>query len=227
MSNKNSFVGRTNWRQTGLVASMTAVLVTAAMASAQSGQAPGSAMPQIPGPGSQQMPPPVPGIPPVMAIGRHHKIPVSDIEVSATFYQKVFGAIRLTAADHYIDRDHRIVPLGRTTRDDKTLTLYASILHMNGLDGDIELRLNPQRAACQRGWDEISVVVKDKAALAEWIVHLDKLGIKHSEILPSLIGYLVVFDDPDGRRIRLNELGDRHGPEVPATPQSNVWISED
>jgi hypothetical protein len=111
--------------------------------------------------------------------------------------------------------------------DEKGLDLYAVVTHVPGVNGDIELRHNPRRAAAMRGWDELSLAVKDNNSLREWIKFLDENKVKHSDILPSLGGYLVVFEDPDGRRIRLNSTNDRHGPEVKATDQNNFWVSDD
>lgn len=140
--------------------------------------------------------------------GIHHvKLPVADLERSVDFYAAVFGAVRLVEADH-VDAEGR---------------LYAVILRVPGLDPLVELRLDPARARATTGFDPLTLAVDDRAALAAWRTHLDRLGVAHSEEIPAIRAWLVVFADPDGTRLRLYTL-EQHGPEVPAAVD-DPWVA--
>jgi catechol 2,3-dioxygenase-like lactoylglutathione lyase family enzyme len=140
--------------------------------------------------------------------GIHHvKLPVSDLARSVDFYTAVFGAVRLTDADH-VDRDGR---------------LYAVILRVPGLDPLVELRLEPDQARASAGFDPITLAVDDRAALAAWSAHLDALGVDHSPVIAAIRAWLVVLADPDGTRLRLYTL-EQHGSEV-APAEDDPWIT--
>jgi catechol 2,3-dioxygenase-like lactoylglutathione lyase family enzyme len=144
-------------------------------------------------------PPPLRGI-------HHLKIAVSDLAAAERFYTNVFGARRLTEADHVDDG-------GR---------LYACIFDVPGLGPLLELRLDPAQAGAHRGFDPMTLAVRDRAELARWQGHLDALGVAHSGELVSLQAWLTVLADPDGTRLRLYTL-ERHGPEL--RPQAgNPWL---
>ena len=140
--------------------------------------------------------------------GVHHvKFPVSDLDRSLTFYEQAIGAKRVAAWDH-IHKDG---------------TRYAMILEVPGLGTKLELRLDPAQAAAQRGFDPVTIAVPDRAALAAWMAHLDAAGIEHSPVLAAIQAWLVVFVDPDGRRLRLYTL-ETHGPDI-APDEDSPWIT--
>jgi catechol-2,3-dioxygenase len=130
--------------------------------------------------------------------GVHHlKFPVSDLDLSLAFYERALGGRRKSEWDH-IHRDG---------------TRYAHL----------ELRLDPKQAAAQRGFDPVTMAVQDRTALAAWADHLEVAGIEHSPVLIAIQAWLVVFADPDGRRLRLYTL-ETHGPEFPPDEDS-PWIA--
>ncbi|MEA2726072.1 MAG: hypothetical protein QOD93_5816 [Acetobacteraceae bacterium] len=140
--------------------------------------------------------------------GVHHlKFPVSDLDLSLAFYERALGGQRKSEWDH-IHRDG---------------TRYAMILEVPGLGTHLELRLDPKQAAAQRGFDPVTMAVRDRTALAAWADHLEAAGIEHSPVLTAIQAWLVVFADPDGRRLRLYTL-EMHGPELPPDEDS-PWIA--
>jgi len=142
-------------------------------------------------------------------VGLHHlKLPVSDLARSLSFYETVFGARRIPEADH-------------RRQDDGSL--YAYILIVPGLGTLLELRLDAGRAATHAGFNPIVLSVKDRAALADWIGHLDALGLPHSPVITAIQAWLVVVDDPDGHRLRLYTQ-EMHGPEL-APDEHNSWLA--
>jgi catechol 2,3-dioxygenase-like lactoylglutathione lyase family enzyme len=140
-------------------------------------------------------------------LGIHHlKFPVSDLERSCDFYSRVLGAKRLGKLDHY----------------DSNQVLYAIILDMPKLGTHLELRLNATQATQHKGFDPVTLKVEDRAELHKWIDHLQVERVPHSPILTAYVGWLVAFEDPDGRRIRLY-TNERHGPEL--TPSTDaIWL---
>ena len=140
-------------------------------------------------------------------LGIHHlKFAVSDLDRSLSFYTRILGASRLPKLDH--------VNAGGQ--------LYAIIMEVPGLGTPLELRLNAEHAAKQKGFDPVTLNVEGRADLQSWVQHLDAERVAHSPILTALVGWLVAFEDPDGRRIRFYTK-ERHGPEL--TPSTDArWL---
>lgn len=139
--------------------------------------------------------------------GIHHlKFPVADVERSLRFYADVFGGRRIERADH---RDaHGVV--------------YAYILDMPGWGTLLDLRSSPAHAHGAVGLDPVTLTIPDRAALARWIDHLDRLGVPHSGEIVTALAFMLVIEDPDGRRIRLY-TEEKHGPEL-AGAKDHPWM---
>jgi catechol 2,3-dioxygenase-like lactoylglutathione lyase family enzyme len=139
--------------------------------------------------------------------GIHHlKFPVADLDRSLAFYSAVFGARRLTQYDH-LDSDGR---------------LYAYILSIPNLGTALELRLNGPLATRQQGFDPVTLTVDTRVDLLSWAAHLDSLGLRHSGVLVGAVGWLLAFEDPDERRLRLYTR-EAHGPELTVST-STEWL---
>lgn len=65
------------------------------------------------------------------------------------------------------------------------------------------LRVNSQAAQGCQGFDPVSFAVRDKADVEAWAAHLDTLGVPHSPVIEASIGWLLVFNDPDGLDLHL------------------------
>jgi catechol 2,3-dioxygenase-like lactoylglutathione lyase family enzyme len=141
--------------------------------------------------------------------GIHHlKFPVADLQRALEFYQRALGGVRIAEFDH-------IDPNGR---------LFAHILSVPNLGALLELRLDAALAQKHRGFDPLTLTVDSRTDLADWIRHLDETGVPHSPVLVGGLGWLVVIEDPDGRRLRLYTR-ERHGPEE-QPDYSSLWIRE-
>jgi catechol 2,3-dioxygenase-like lactoylglutathione lyase family enzyme len=139
--------------------------------------------------------------------GLHHlKFAVSDLDASLAFYEAALGARRIAAFDH--------------RRHDGTV--YAVILDVPGLGTYLELRQDRDAAAAQAGFDPVTFAVRTRSDLDLWASHLDRRGIEHSPTLTGLLGWLLVFDDPDGRRLRFYTR-EVHGPEL-APSRDERWL---
>ncbi|WP_369023825.1 VOC family protein [Nocardia cyriacigeorgica] len=118
--------------------------------------------------------------------GIHHvKIPVSDLPRSVRWYREVFG-FRPTM--QFADSSDGVV---------------------RGAAGDIPgvgfaaLRENPEAAAGCKGFDPVCYAVNDRPDLDQWAAHLDGLGIPHSPVMDASVGWILVFNDPDGLKIHM------------------------
>jgi catechol-2,3-dioxygenase len=134
------------------------------------------------------------------------KFAVSDCVRSLEFYERVFGAQRIAAADHR----------------DAQGNIYAYVCTVPGL-GVLDLRLLPTHAAAAKRMDPITVHVADKAELEAWAEHLDRLGnVHHSGVFPTGLSWAIAVEDPDGRLIKLFSR-EGHGPEIKPVAD-NPWM---
>jgi catechol 2,3-dioxygenase-like lactoylglutathione lyase family enzyme len=123
--------------------------------------------------------------------GLHHlKLPVTDLDASLAWYQRVFDAERQAQFDHLGDNGVR----------------YAVVLALPGIEVLIELRWAPKAAAATIGYDPVNLAAGDLENLHQWIDHLDALQIDHSPIVPANAGHVIVFQSPDGLYLRLLTL---------------------
>ncbi|MEI9851554.1 MAG: VOC family protein [Sphingomonas sp.] len=139
--------------------------------------------------------------------GIHHlKFAVADPGRSLAFYEKTFGARRIPAADHR-DADGAV---------------YAYICEVPGLGTLLDLRLSREHAEAQRRFDPVTLNIADRAELRAWAAHLDALGVPHSGEIVTTLAFMLVIEDPDGRRIRLYTR-EKHGPELPGA-KDHPWM---
>jgi catechol 2,3-dioxygenase-like lactoylglutathione lyase family enzyme len=141
--------------------------------------------------------------------GIHHiKLAVRDLEQSLAFYQRVFGAT--------------IVPsVAIVSPEDGHALAYA--LKIPGFGNTmLQIRQNYAQAIAQRSFDPIALAVDDRGALQDWADYLAAIDVAHSPILPSVVGWVLILEDPDQNRIRIFTL-EEHGPDVKADLK-NAWV---
>ncbi|WP_328675775.1 VOC family protein [Streptomyces sp. NBC_01261] len=119
--------------------------------------------------------------------GIHHvKLPVTDLDRSRDWYGRVLG---LTVTHEFPDADGVVRGVAG---------------EVPGLgDSMLCLRVNSQAAQGCQGFDPVSFAVRDKADVQAWAAHLDTLGVAHSPVIEASIGWLLVFNDPDGLDLHL------------------------
>lgn len=119
--------------------------------------------------------------------GIHHvKIPVTDLDRSLAWYQRVFG---FEVTMDFPEADGVVRGVAGT---------------MPGLgDSLVAFRVNPNAAKGCRGFDPVSFAVRDRDALEKWVARLDEAEVDHSPVIEASIGWLLVFDDPDGLTLHL------------------------
>jgi catechol 2,3-dioxygenase-like lactoylglutathione lyase family enzyme len=109
------------------------------------------------------------------------KLPVTDIQISLSWYEQVFG----------------VVP--EMEFSDDTGAVRGVVCSIPGMaDTGISLREDADAARGYAGFDPIAWHVTDLAALEDWIAMLDRLGIDHSPVITGSEGWLLTFRDPDG-----------------------------
>ncbi|MFT4068190.1 VOC family protein [Paraburkholderia sp.] len=119
--------------------------------------------------------------------GIHHlKFTVSDLDSSLKFYERALGARRLRELDH--------------RRPDGEL--FAYILEIDGLGAYLEIRLLPTSAKAEAGRDHLTLTVDTRDELEAWRQHFEDVSVPHSPLLTGIVGWLLVVEDPDHRRIR-------------------------
>lgn len=122
-----------------------------------------------------------------MLAGIHHvKIPVTDLARSIAFYSEVFG---FRVEWEFPDADGVVRGVGG---------------HVPGLgDTMLTLRVNAEAARGCAGFDPVSFAAADQAGIQKWADRLDELGIAHSPVIEATIGWLLIFDDPDGLQLHV------------------------
>lgn len=120
-------------------------------------------------------------------VGVHHvKFPVSNLDQSRQWYEKVMG---LQVLVDFPD-------------DDGVVRGLAGLLPGKPPVA-VALREHPAAAAGVEGFDPVSFAVANRASAVAWAEHLDQLGVEHSEVAEGTLGWTLDIADPDGIIIRL------------------------
>ncbi len=128
-------------------------------------------------------------------IGVHHvKFPVSDLQRSREWYERVLG---LQVLVDFPDADGVVRGLAGLLPDAQPPLAIA-------------LRQNYSSAAGNNGFDPVSFAIADREAANAWAERLDSLGIEHTPVRQNSLGWTLDMSDPDGTVIRLCSL-QRHG----------------
>lgn len=118
--------------------------------------------------------------------GLHHlTLPVTDLDASLEWYQRVLGARRIERHDHVDEAGQR----------------FAVVLEIAGLGTLLELRVAAERARALAGFAPITLAAADDAALDAWIKHLDAERVAHTPITVRRAGSSVSFTSPDATEI--------------------------
>jgi catechol 2,3-dioxygenase-like lactoylglutathione lyase family enzyme len=140
--------------------------------------------------------------------GLHHlKVPVSDLDATLDWYERVFGAVRRPEFDH-VDREGN---------------RFAAIVDIPGLETMLEFRVAPRMARDLRGFDPIIFSARTHADLLDWQAHLDGLGIDNSGIIYGIIGWTLIWHDPDGLSVRVYSE-EEHAPDMEGADIGNPWL---
>jgi catechol 2,3-dioxygenase-like lactoylglutathione lyase family enzyme len=119
--------------------------------------------------------------------GLHHiQFPVSDLEASIAWFERVLGARYQPELDHH-DADN---------------VRFAVILVVPGLPFPVQLRMSHALARAIAGYEPVTFGAADRAHLDEWAAHLDACGVRHSGVRRARIGETIDFTSPDGARMR-------------------------
>jgi glyoxylase I family protein len=123
-------------------------------------------------------------------------VTVRDIELSASWYQRVFGAQRVPMTfPHYEREDTGYGVLLLEPRSGLAIGLHTN----TGNDGS-------QFDEAKTGLDHVGFNVAGRAELDAWTAWLDELGIEHSGIRTGDEPFpyaTVVFRDPDNIQLEL------------------------
>ncbi len=120
-------------------------------------------------------------------IGVHHvKFPVSNLEQSRKWYERVLG---LRVLVDFPDEDGVVRGLAGLLPGPPPVA--------------VALREHPTAAAGAAGFDPVSFAVTDRDAAMAWAEHLDHLGVEHSDVAAGTLGWTLDIADPDGIIIRL------------------------
>lgn len=120
-------------------------------------------------------------------IGVHHvKFPVSNLQLSRDWYERVLG---LEVLVDFVDEDGVVRGLAGLLPGPPPVA--------------VALRENSSAAAGAAGFDPVSFAVTDRDAAMAWADHLDHLGVDRSDVAEGTLGWTLDIADPDGIIIRL------------------------
>ncbi|KAK5729466.1 hypothetical protein LTR17_011886 [Elasticomyces elasticus] len=138
----------------------------------------------------------------------HLKFAVANLDLSMAWYERVLGARHVPALDHFGAMGDRFAAIC-------FLADWGSVY--------VELRRARNEARNARDWDPVTLTVEKRADLEVWTAWLTRWGTLHSQVLTGLRGWLLVFEDPDGRRLRLYTKEGHDGTETPS--RDEFWMA--
>ncbi|KAK4901748.1 hypothetical protein LTR27_001520 [Elasticomyces elasticus] len=139
----------------------------------------------------------------------HLKFAVANLDLSMAWYERVLGARHVPALDHFGAMGDRFAAIC-------FLADWGSVY--------VELRRARNEARNARDWDPVTLTVEKRADLEVWTAWLTRWGTLHSQVLTGLRGWLLVFEDPDGRRLRLYTKEGHDGTDTPS--RDEFWMGE-
>ncbi|KAK3619466.1 hypothetical protein LTR56_016255 [Elasticomyces elasticus] len=143
-------------------------------------------------------------------LGIHHlKFAVADLDLSMAWYERVLGAQHVPSLDHFCASGNRFAAIC-------FLADWGRVY--------VELRQARNEAHKARGWDPVTFSVEKRVDLEAWTAWLTRWGTLHSQVLTGVRGWLLIFEDPDGRRLRLYTKQGHGGAETPS--RDEFWMGE-
>ena len=143
--------------------------------------------------------------------GIHHiKIPVTDLNLSRSWYASRLG----------YQLDIEFVEQG--------ILMGIALMHPAG-GPNIALRLDPERSAALADFDFFSIGVPDKASIESLATRLTNLGETHAGVQFAGIGWILPeLHDPDGHEVRFytTERHTQTGPQQVMRLQDPVETSQ-
>jgi catechol 2,3-dioxygenase-like lactoylglutathione lyase family enzyme len=130
--------------------------------------------------------------PPEIAGLHHVTLPVRDLDVSCTWFERVVGARRNARLDYQDDYGRR----------------FAIVLEVPGLGTLLQLRLGTDMSTSPHGFQPLTFQVEGMAHLLRWIEHLDAASVANSGVELRNSGYSVTFTSPDGTELRFQTRPD-------------------
>jgi glyoxylase I family protein len=129
------------------------------------------------------------GTPPIEGFG-HIDLTVTDGPRSAQWWHEVLGF------DLVIERDRPGFHVWGMLHPTGT---YVGLMTHD----DAKAEAFDERAV---GLDHFAFTVRDRSALEEWVMHLDRLGVPHSGIKDENGGPLLTLRDPDNIQLELHAV---------------------
>ena len=133
--------------------------------------------------------------------GIHHFSPtVCNVEVSAEWYQKVFGLERVPVTFPHYEREETGYAVLLV---DPNSGLAIGLHENKGNQGE-------QFDECRTGLDHIAFNVNDRAEMEQWAEHLSAIGVDHSgirDVKEPMPFSTLVFRDPDNIQLELFTIG--------------------
>jgi catechol 2,3-dioxygenase-like lactoylglutathione lyase family enzyme len=121
-------------------------------------------------------------------VGVHHvRLPVSNVLESRDWYMDLFG----------------FEPILDFEEEERVLGVVLE--HPCGIT--LGLHREPERAIALSGFSAVAFCVGDHEELKSWCAHLDLIGVAHSRMIKSHVGWSIHVSDPDKIVVQLHTRG--------------------